>query len=118
MRHSEVKVGEIIDLVSGDGHETSIEDRHVGIVVQERVADVRNGRLRECVVLLLEDESDTVADFSSHLAGLVRNRVWRGATDDDLQDLGSSEWNEDEGKRSETSDEHDLGCGWDVGCEM
>ena len=106
MQHREVKVGEIIHLLRGDGHETGIEDRGVGVLVKERVADVRKGRLRDCVVLLLEEESDNVAGFSSHIVGLERNLVWRRATDGDLEDLGSGDCNEDEGVRSETSGEH------------
>ena len=63
--HMEVKVGETIRHLRGDGHEIGIEDRLVGISIKERVADVLKGRLRDRVVLLLEDESDNVAVFST-----------------------------------------------------
>ena len=119
VRYREVDVGEIICRLRGDGLKTGIEDRFVGIVVKEGLADFRKGRLRDRVVLLLEEESDDIARFSTHRVGLEGNLVWSRATEGDLPDLGfpgSSECGEDEGKRSETSSEHFVGwvarCKW------
>ena len=106
IHHREVKVGKIIHHLRGDGHETGIEDRRVGVLVKKRVADIRKGRLRDCVVLLLEEESDDVAGFSVQIVGLERNLVWSRATDGDLEDRGSGDRNKDEGVRSETRYEH------------
>ena len=117
VQHREVNVGEIIRLLRGDGHEIGIEDRLVSVVVKEGLANIRKRRLRDRVVLLLEEESDNVAGFSRHSVGLVRNLVWRCATESDLPDLGNSKWNEDEGSRGETRDMHYVRFVWVECCQ-
>jgi len=66
MRYGEVIVWEIVLLLRRNGHEARIEGRLGGVRVKERLADVVKGRLGDCVVLLLEPESDNVARFGPH----------------------------------------------------
>jgi hypothetical protein len=111
VRHREVNGGEIIVYLWADGHETGIEDRLVGVLVKERVADVLKGRLGDCMILLLEDESDNIAGFSRHRVWLERNLVWGRAPDGDFIDLGfpgTGDHDGDEGECSETSGKHDV----------
>ena len=109
MQYREVKGGEMLLLLRVNGHESGIEDRLAGELVNERVADVLKGRLRDCMVLLLEEKPDNIAGFSRYRIWLERNLVWGRPAEGDFDDLGfpgSSDRDGDEGECCETSGKH------------